>query len=168
MGQHIAAAYIELVLQTDRDRLRREGVDRIAVGSKDARDSGVPARGKRHYLIAYADHARGDRAAVTTEVGVRAQDVLHREAEVDQVAIAGDVDRLQVGEQRRPLVPGHACAAVNDVVSVQRADRDEGHITDAQFGGEMHVLVADPLEDLAGVIHQVHLVDRDHEVRNPE
>ena len=45
-------------------------------------------------------------------------------------------DRLQALEQRRPGVPGHRSRALDDVVAVQRADRDELDLVQADLRGE--------------------------------
>ena len=56
---------------------------------------------------------------------VRPDDVLDREAEVDEVVVAADVDVVEELEQAFAAVPGHARAAGDDVVAVEGADRDE-------------------------------------------
>ena len=68
------------------------------------------ARRQHHHLVALAQDAGGDRAGEAAEVEVGADDVLHRETQVGQVAVAGDVHRLQVVQQRRAAIPGHRVA----------------------------------------------------------
>ena len=86
-------------------------------------------RRQDHDLVAGAQHAAGDlagvAAVVVVRVGLRADDPLHREAHVDQVAIAAMRHVLEVLQQRRAGVPGHLGAALDDVGAGQRAQRDE-------------------------------------------
>src|SRR6202012_2709346 len=82
--------------------------------------------------------------------------------------VRGDVHVLQVVQQRRAVVPGHVRASLDDVVAVQRGDRDEREVGDVELGRELGELAADLLEDLLVVADQVHLVHREHQVRHAE
>ena len=104
------------------------------------------AAGQHDDLIALPQHAAGDLpgvAAVVVQYAsasavpalVRTQ--LHREADAltgtaRRVAGRSSTRPLEVLEQRRALVPGHAVGAVDDVVAVQRADRDELDVGDLE------------------------------------
>ena len=101
-------------------------------------------------------------------VGLRPDHVLNREPDVDEVAVAGDVDIFQMGQQRRTVVPGGVVRLGHHVVAVQRRQRDRGHVVDVQPGGELVEVVADLLEVLAVPVDQVHLVDRQHDVRDAQ
>ena len=72
-------------------------------------------------LVAGREHAAGHLARVAAVVGalgrVRADDPLDREARVVEVAVGGDLDVLEVVQQRRALVPRHVLGAVDDVVA---------------------------------------------------
>ena len=63
---------------------------------------------------------RGREAAVV----VGAHHPLDGEAHVVEVAVAGDLDGLEVAEQRRPVPPRQRSEGVDDVVALQRGDRD--------------------------------------------
>ncbi len=115
-----------------------------------------------------AHDAPGVAAVVVVLVGLGTQHVLHREAGIDQVAVAGDVHLFEVVQQRRPLVPGHVGRSVDHVVAVQRRHRDEGEVGDVELGGELPELVLDLVEPLLAVVDEVHLVDAQHQVRDPE
>ena len=75
---------------------------------------------------------------------------------------------LEVMEQGRPVVPGHARGAGDDVVLVQRGDRDDGEVGRLQLRGERGELVGDLLEDVLGEVDQVHLVHAQDQVRHPQ
>ena len=94
-----------------------------------------------------------------------------RESRVERiVTMAGDLDRgvLQPAHQRRAVVPGALGRALGDVVALQRRHRDGGEVLDPDLGGELAVLGNDGVEDLLAPVHQVHLVDRQHEVVDAE
>ena len=97
--------------------------------------------GQHDDLVARLQHAAGDLAAVAAVVvvlvGLGADDVLHREPDVDQVAVGGDVDVLEVVHQGRAGVPAHVLGAVDDVVAVERRDRDDLEVGDVELGREL-------------------------------
>ena len=101
-------------------------------------------------------------------VGLRADHVLHREAGIDEVAVAGDVHLLEVVQQGRTLVPLGVGRAVDDVVAVQCRHRDEGEVGDVELHGKVPELGLDLLEGLLLVADEVHLVDADDEVRDAQ
>ena len=110
------------------------------------------AAGQHDDLVARLQHAAGDLAGVPAVVvvlvGLRAYDVLHREAGVDQVAVGGDVDVLEVVHERRAVVPRRVLGAGHDVVALERRDRDDREVGDRQLGGEGRELLVDPVVDL--------------------
>ena len=85
-----------------------------------------------------------------------------------EVAVAGDLDRLEVLEQRRPVVPGHALAALDDVVPAQSGHRDHLHVAQAEPLARLAQLLLDLAEPLLGEVGEIHLVHRDDDVRDPE
>ena len=65
------------------------------------------------------------------------------------------VEQAGAAEPRRPIAPGR------DVVSEQRAHRDR---LEAGVAGEPREFAADGVEHAAVEVHEIHLVDRQHEV----
>src|SRR4051794_26639238 len=170
-GDHVAAAHVDVVGEADGDRHRREGLGDLLVEHVDGLDGrGHPTR-QDDDLVTGLEHPTGDLAgvpAVVVElVALRAYDVLHREAGVDQVAVGGDVDVLEVVHQRRAVVPRRVLRAGHDVVALERRDRDDLEVGDRQLRRERRELLVDPLVDLLGPVDEVHLVDREQEVRHP-
>jgi hypothetical protein len=84
------------------------------------------------------------------------------------VAVRGDVDRLEMLEQRRPLVPRRAGRALDDVVAVQGADRDGEDVLDPEVVRERADLRGDRCEAVGRPVHEVHLVDRRDDVADAE
>ena len=135
---------------------------------------GEPRRQHRD-VVARPERATGNRAGVPTKVVqvdrvclMRPDDVLHGEAGVDEVAVAGDVQFLQVAQQRCAFVPGGGAAALDDIVAGERRHRNEREVAHLELGREGAELVADLLEALLRVLDQVHLVDAQHEVANTQ
>ncbi len=85
-------------------------------------------------------------AVVVVLVVARPDHVLHREPAVDEVAVGADVHLLEVVQQRRALVPRHVVGALDDVVALQRRDRDEREVVDVELRRELAELVLDLLE----------------------
>jgi hypothetical protein len=75
---------------------------------------------------------------------------------------------LEVVQQRRPLVPAHLRRAVDDVVAVQRRDRNERDIRDVELGDDLAEVACDRVVDGLVELDQVHLVHADHQVADAD
>ena len=111
VDEHVAARHVDLVLEPDRDRHPgRRLVDR-AVGGLDRGDPRAQPRRQHEDVVAGPPDAAGDlarvAAVVVVLVGHRPDHPLHGEAAVGEVAVARELDRLEVLEQRRALPPRH-------------------------------------------------------------
>ena len=73
-----------------------------------------------------------------------------------------------MAEQSRALIPGCVGRGIDDVVAVQGADRDEFHILDIQARQKLLKLFADLDEAFFAPAHEVHLIDRDDEMRDAQ
>ena len=166
--EHVAAARIDFVLEGQRDRLGSEGLVEFAIERDDRLHAALLARGERHHLVPAADDARGDRAREAAVVEVGPQHHLHRKAEVLEVAVGADIDRLQECHQRAAGVPRHIRAVGHDVVALERRDRHEMDVGQLQPRGEVDVVGFDPLEHRLVIAHDVHLVDGDDDVLDPQ
>src|SRR5207253_1004833 len=123
---------VDLVLERHRDRHRRKG---IVVLTGEAEDRPDPARphGRNHnYVVSDLRDPRGDLAREATEIKVWPHHVLDRKSKVDQVPVTPDIDVLQIFEDGLPLIPGHVLAVVDNVLTLQRTDRDEPEIRDPE------------------------------------
>ncbi len=116
------------------------------------------------------DAAHEATVVVQVRVGrvLRAADVLHREAELLGVFAVRARGGFEDFQQRRALVPVQRVATIDDHVAVERRHRDEAHVVDAELGGEVEVVGPDLLEGLLRILDQVHLVDRDDEMRDAD
>ncbi len=138
-------------------------------------DGADQAAGQHHDFLADADDAAGDLAAEAAEVvqlgvggAVGAVDPLDGEAEAVEVPVAADVDAFEVAQERGAGIPGGVLGGFDDVVAVERAERDELDVLHVEAWQELLELVADFDEALLAPVHQVHLVDGDDEVGDAE
>ena len=99
---------------------------------------------------------------------VRTVDPLHRKPETLQVPVARDMHRLQVPEQSRTGIPRRMRGWIDDVVPVERAERDEFDVLDVEPRQELLELRANLEEALLAPADEVHLVDGDDQMRNPQ
>ena len=155
--------------------LGAEGLFESAVEGPDLLDGALEAAGQHHDPLTHPDDAAGDLAAETAEIMelgiggvVGTIDPLHGEPEALKVPVAGDVHAFQVAEQRRPGIPRGVRGGIHHVVAIEGAQGDELHILDVEAWQEALEGVADLVEAGFGPTHQIHLVDRDHQVRDPQ
>ena len=71
-------------------------------------------------------------------------------------------------EQRLAVVPGHVRRRLDDVVALERADRDEVGLAQADRGAELDHVAHDLVEAPLVVVDEVHLVDGDDHVLDLE
>ena len=146
-------------------------VDGTAEGIDPGHRGGQPRR-QDHHLVAGPEDTTGHPAGIAAIVGLTGglgpDHPLDGQPGIDQVAVRGDVDLLEVVEERCPFVPGHIARALDHIVALERRDGDEAEVGHVQPAGEGRELLADRLEHVAVVTDQVHLVDAQEEVGNPE
>ena len=138
-ADQVAAADVEVVGEPDRDRERRDGLLERAVVGADLRDRAARAGRHDDHLVAGRERAAGELARVAALVvlaAARADRPLHREAQRVAGRVRAHLHGLEVLEQRRPVVPGRGVRALDDVVAVQRGDRDHGRVGDVEPVGE--------------------------------
>jgi len=73
-----------------------------------------------------------------------------------------------VVQQGGAAVPRRVGRVRDDVVAVQRGDRDEREVVDLELAREVREFGADLLEAVFVVVDEIHLVDAEHEVANLE
>ena len=172
LGEEVAARAVDLAVERHHDGHRREGLGEFPFGTVDGLDHGGQAGGQGDDLVARLEHAARDAPGEAPEIVVRVvvgpDHGLDREARVDVVQVAADVDRLEGVEQRAALIPRGAGGFLDHVVAVEGGDGDELDVRDAEAGGELGIMRDDLVETRLGEIDQVHLVHRDHDVRDAE
>ena len=132
---HVAAAGVDLVGERERHGLAGDRGVEVAVVGHDPLDPAAAVARQHADLVAGAHGAAGDRAGEAAEVRARAAHPLHGHPERRALhAVEVDLDLLEVAQQRRPVVPGHALARLDHVVARQRGDRDAGDVGQADLG----------------------------------
>ena len=173
---HVAAAHVNVVFQAERHRLRTKRLRHRVVVIPDVFDGGLEADGQHHNLLSLAHDAAGDLSAQAAEVVQRvvgrtiwAIDPLNGESQRAQIPVTCDVDSFQMREQVRAFVPRRIFRSVHHVVAVERADGNELHVAEhVELRQKTFNLVADFQEPILAPAHEIHFVDRDDEVRNPQ
>ncbi len=166
--QQVAAADVDFIREGDRDGLTRQGVLQIAVEGDDAGHRALFAGRQHSEAVADPQNAGGQSAREAAKIEVGAVHVLHWQAHRVALQLALHLGRLQQGEQGLALIPGQLVALVDHVVTVQRRDRHDMDGIDAELLGELAVVGTDALEHLLTELHQIHLVDRHHELLDAE
>ena len=173
--QHRAAADVDVVLEHEGDGLRAKRFVDHAVVSPDLFHGRHDAGGEREEFLAGAHDAAGDLAAEAAEIvergvgrAVGAVDPLHGQAETREVKIARDVDGLEVAEERGAGVPRRVRRGLDDVVAVERAQRDEFHVLDVEPREKRFELGADFQEARFAPADEIHFVNGDDEVRDAQ
>ncbi len=172
IGEHVAPADVELTVEPDRDRHRRHGRLERTVEALDRLDTRAPPRGEHDDLVARPPDTPRDRTAVAAIVVVARRhwpdDPLDGEAPLLEHAPGGELDALEVLEQRRPAVPGHRRPGLDDVLAVEGRERNGVQILQAEPLCE-HVELGLDLHEAPGrVVDQVHLVHGHDDVRDGE
>ena len=159
---------------SDRDRHRRAGLVDRAVGRVDALDASTcspdgstttssPGAARRRRPCRRSRGSRGARRVcgrITYCTGKRTS---------MRLPSLADVHRLEVVQQRRALVPRHVRRAVDDVVAVERRDRDERDVVQVEPCRRSSVNSSRiSSKRVLVVVDEVHLVDADDEVRHAE
>src|SRR5262249_31600379 len=93
---------------------------------------------------------------------------LNRQAKAIQIPVARNVDSLEIPQQCGTLIPRCVVRRLHDVVAIERTNRDELHILDVQPRQELFELLADFEKPIFAPIHEIHLVDGDHQMGDPK
>ena len=170
IGEHVAARDVEVVREPDRHRHAAA----IAASSGPSTVSTAATRVRRpdgrtttSSPARQTPPATWPRVAAVVVVLVRHRPdhPLHGEAPAVEVAVGGDLDRLEVLEQRRPVVPRHLRRSASTTLSPCSA---EIGITVEVRQPERVEVAADLVEALLRPVDEIHLVHRDDDVRDAE
>src|SRR6185312_4103660 len=168
----VAAADIDIVFQAKDDALRGVGFFNFPAAAFDRQDAAGQARGKDGHGVSLAVGAAGYLARITAIVMVflrlRADDVLYAEPAAFQIGVDADRGRFQQTKQGRAVIPGQVGAALHDIVAFQRADGEVADVFQLEGLRYFRVIDKDVVIPVLRIIHEVHLVDGDHNVRYVE
>ena len=168
MADHVAARHVDLVGERDGHRLAGDGLVEVTVHRDDAIDTaGRPGRQHAHG-VARTHGPADDLPGEPAEVEVGAVHPLHGHPEGLLGSLVGCRNGLEVSDQGRTVIPVRVLARRGDVVALQRRQRDERHLVEADLRSELAVLGLDAAEDRLGVVDEVHLVDRHDDALDAE
>ena len=166
-ADQVAAAGVDVVGEHDGDRLRRDGLLDRPVEGVDAGDRGALALREHEHLVAGPQDAAGHLAGGAAVVG-RAHDPLDGQPRVVEVAVGRHLELLEVGEDRRPVVPRRLVRRLDHVVAVQRRDRDHAAVGHAEPLHQLGEVALDGAEAGLVPVDQVHLVHAADDVADAE
>ncbi len=99
---------------------------------------------------------------------IRAIHPLYGKPKAMKIPVTRNVHLFQVSEQRRPRIPRRMRRGIDDVIAVQRTHRYKLYILDVQARQKLLELRADFQEALFAPADEVHLIDGDDQMRNPQ
>ena len=108
--QHVAARYVDLAVEHERDRVASLGRRQDAVHGDDALDLGVGAGGLHDHAVAGPHPAADHGAGIAAEVEVGPVHPLHRHAERTGQRFLLHRDAFEILEQARSIIPRHVGA----------------------------------------------------------
>src|SRR5579859_95501 len=156
--QHVSAAEVDLIFETQGHRHRSKRLGQVAVVAYDRAHSRSLSGRQGQHVVTGANQSTGDTAGKPPEVGMRANHYLHRESQTFEGIAGAERNRLQVFEQRRSLIPKHALASLYNVISLQRADWHAPDMGDAKLLCQLQKIPLDIQKHIFSVIHEVHFV----------
>ena len=167
--QHISPADVDVILQGDGNGKGSDRLRYLLVAQPDRGYFRGEAGGQDGHPVTRLERSGAKLPRIAAEVrelgGNGTDDILDRK-EGAGVAASRNGNGLQVFQQGRPAIPGHAFGAIDDIVSVFGGNRNERNI----FQAEAHLLLHFPIvrydggKHLFAEIHQVHLVDGHHDL----
>ncbi len=166
---HVAARDVDVVLQRQGDGEGRKGFLQFPLAMVQALDArGEAARINQHFVARLenaAGHAPGIPAEIVPRLALRTDHPLHGKPRLHVVLARADIDVLQMIQQGRALIPWHAVGFLHDVIAMLGRQGNSGDIDDVvQPRSEGAEIRHDALVNLLAEIHEIHLVDRQHEV----
>ena len=134
-------------------------------------DAGREARRQDHHLVALLEHAAGDLPGVAAVVvpGVRTAGG-SRTAPANRTSMRlRSLATWTFSRWCSRLDPSYQGMFADRVTTLSPLSADtgiDGQVRHSSLAAKLRELVADPLEDLLGVVDEVHLVDAQHQVRH--
>ena len=119
-GEHAAARHVDLAVERDGDRAPHAGGIPRRVAHEDALDAGALPAGKHDELIARMHLPRLDLPLEPTERTIGAAHALHGHIEPLLDLSVGDIDLLELGEQRLAAVPLRMQGGPRHVIALSR------------------------------------------------
>ena len=110
VGKEIAARDVDLVGEGQGDGITGPGMVERAIERDDFADPRRSARAGDKNLIARRDRTRNHGPGKSAKLGMRPVDPLHRKTKPPPAIVTRGVDRLEMLEQGRPLIPRHPIA----------------------------------------------------------
>ena len=158
MYQHFTTRHINLIFQSQCNRLRWKRIIQLPVISYDTFYLRRFSRRKCHHCIPLTDNTGCDLTAETSKVQIRAKYILNRETEIRQIMVIIDMNGFQKIQQRDSFIPRSTFRFIHYIISIQSGKRNTVHIRNSQRSNEFLVFGNNLVEPFFREVHQVHLV----------
>src|SRR6266581_4248580 len=109
-----------------------------------------------------------DLAGEAAEVLMGAENALNGKTKSSICALNGEGYGLKQFEEAGAVVPRRSCAAVDDVVAFECADRDGDEFWNLELNSKREEVAAMGLEDFFGEVYDIHFVYSGDDCRNAE
>ena len=132
----------------------------ITVIADDRAHSCSTSGRQREHIVPGAKHSASKAASKSPEASIWTNHHLHRESQTLEGIARGERNSFQVLEKRRPLVPGRSFGAIDDVVSLKRADGHAQCVGNSQLLCQLQKILFRFQKHIFAVIDEIHLVYR--------
>ena len=156
---HITPADVHLVRQGQGNRLPGHCLVLLPIICHHGLDLGHGSRRQNAHAVPRLHTSRSDAPSETAKVEVGPVDPLDRHAERALCRAGANLHRLEKLEQGASVIPGHPLAAVDDIVPIERGERNAGDRVKSMLRDGGAVFLGDRLKDVAVIVDQIHLVD---------
>jgi hypothetical protein len=123
-AKDISPRDIDLILQSDGDRLSGYGFVQVAIARNNSVDARSPPGRQNPDFLANPGHARGDGAGKAAKGLVGPVHPLYGHAKRTVGRVLAERDRFEVMQERGAAMPRHCSARVHDIIAVERRERD--------------------------------------------
>jgi len=162
-GDKVAARHIDLVLEGQCDGVAFLRAGKRAVEGGDLFHSGRAAGARDEHAIPRGNGAGDNSARKAAKLAIRPVDPLHGKTERPCREIPGNLDGVEVLEQRRAAIPRQPGGQLGDVVAQPRRDRDHLQRGIAEILSKGRKAGCDFRKAALVESDEIHLVDRkDH------
>src|SRR5450631_251333 len=160
----VAAADVEFVSERNDHGEGSDCLLQISVESGDGLHRAPAARRQRNHGVARSNRTRSDLTGEAAEMLMRTDDTLNGHPEGETGVSFGHGHCLKEFEQAGSGVPRHPCAACDDVVALERADRYALEFGVLQSASKLMQIALKFFEYILRVADQVHLVYGDNQL----
>ena len=161
---YIATAYINLVCQTNDNRVPAVRLTYFLITTNDRRDFRAHARRGYYNIVAYLNLTGGNISGEATKILIRAAHPLHRQTKTLRALQRLNLDGFQMLQQCWACVPGHCVTIKNHVIAFQSRQGNRSNRSNIQSLRQHLILLENIFKNGLVVIDQIHFIHCQHNV----